>query len=67
MRKSETEMRIRNYKISKIEDDSKQMDCTTCVINLKGRYFAIVAICSDEKYLEQMTLDFTMVVRSINQ
>lgn len=67
VRKSETEMRIRNYKISKIEDDSKQMDCTTCVINLNGRYFAIVATCSDEKYLEQMTLDFTMVVRSINQ
>ena len=59
------ELRIRNYQLTRIEDESVTFDGTTCVINLNGQYFAVVVTCGSEEDLEQVTLDFTMLVRTL--
>ena len=59
------EMRIRNYTLSKIDDGSKTLNCTACVINLNGNYYCVAAICGDKADLERITLDFTMTVKTM--
>ena len=61
-----TDMRIRNYSLTRIDDTSVTIDCTACIMNLNGEYFAVIATCDDAELLEQVTLDFTMIVKSIN-
>ena len=59
------EMRIRNYTLTKIYDEDVVVECTNCVINMNGTYYAIMATCDNEEALEQITLDFTMVVKTL--
>ncbi len=55
------DVRIRNYSVSQGGTD---LNCTACIMNLNGQYYAVIAVCEDDN-LEQMTLDFTMVVMSM--
>ena len=66
VRTGDAELRIRNYQLALIDDENVTFQGTTCVINLSGQYFAVVATCGNDKDLEQITLDFTMLVRSLN-
>ena len=59
------ELRIRNYTLTEIEDENVVLDCTTCVFNFSGTYYAVVATCSDKEALERVTLDFTMLVKTL--
>ncbi|MBO4474488.1 MAG: serine/threonine protein kinase [Clostridiales bacterium] len=59
------EMRIRNYTLTKIYDEDVIVECTVCVINMNGTYYAVIATCDDDAVLERVTLDFTMVVRTL--
>ena len=66
VRSGDAELRIRNYQLATIDDENVTFEGTTCVINLSGQYFAVVATCGSEEDLEQITLDFTMLVRSLS-
>ena len=59
------EMRIRNYTLTKIDDDGNPIECTACVINRNGEYYSVIAMCKGEENLERITLDFTLVVKSM--
>ncbi|MBO4927540.1 MAG: serine/threonine protein kinase [Clostridiales bacterium] len=64
--RKELEMRIRDYALTRIDDeDGKTLQCTACVINFSGTYYAVVAICDDEASMERIALDFTLVVKSL--
>ncbi|MBR5416659.1 MAG: serine/threonine protein kinase [Clostridiales bacterium] len=63
--RTNTEVRIRDYTLTKIEDESKTMDCTACVINLNGEYYSVIATCCNQDDLENVTLDFTLLVKTM--
>ncbi len=62
---SNLEMRIRNYNLTMIDNDDKPLECTSCVINLNGTYYAIIATCGDENDREQVALNYTLTIRSL--
>lgn len=59
------EMRIRNYTLTDIYDEESIIECTVCVMNLNGAYYAVIATCDDEAELERVTLNFTMIVKTL--
>ena len=66
--RTSTDMRIRNYKLYTPDEatgEDVEVDATCCVLDLSGQYFAVVAI-SDTESMEAVALDFTMIVRTIN-
>ncbi|MBR5058814.1 MAG: serine/threonine protein kinase [Clostridiales bacterium] len=63
--RTNNEVRIRDYTLTKIDDETKTMDCTACIINLNGEYYSVIATCCNEDDLENMTLDFTMLVKTM--
>ena len=58
-------MRIRNYTLTDIYDEESIIECTVCVMNLNGAYYAVIATCDDEAELERVTLNFTMIVKTL--
>ena len=63
--RTNNEVRIRDYTLTKIEDESKTMDCTACVINLNGEFYSVIATCCNQEDLESVTLDFTLLVKTM--
>lgn len=61
-----TETRVRNYTVALKSDASVTLDSTLCVLNMNGEYYAVIATCGDSADLEQLTLDFTMIVKSLH-
>lgn len=58
---TEADVRIRNYSVSQ---DGTSLNCSACIMNLNGKYYAVIAVCEDA-LLQQMTLDYTLVVMSM--
>ncbi|MCR5059081.1 MAG: serine/threonine protein kinase [Clostridiales bacterium] len=63
--RTNNEIRIRDYTLTKIEDESKTMDCTACVINLNGEFYSVIATCCNQEDLESVTLDYTLLVKTM--
>ncbi|MBP5416244.1 MAG: serine/threonine protein kinase [Clostridiales bacterium] len=62
---SNLEMRIRNYTLAMKDNNDKPLECTSCVINLNGTYYAVIATCGDEDDREQVALNYTLTIRSL--
>lgn len=57
------ETSVRDYEVTTLSDGTP-VKCTTCIMDMNGRYFAVIASCGCDEDLEQVTLDFTMIVKS---
>ena len=59
------EVRIRDYTLTKIDDETKTMECTACVFNLNGDFYSVIATCGSSDDLENVTLDFSLLVKTM--
>ncbi|MBO4495520.1 MAG: serine/threonine protein kinase [Clostridiales bacterium] len=59
--RTDTDIRVRNYAVQK---DGENLNCTVCVLKIGGQYYSVIAVCDDNS-LEEVALDFTMIVMSL--
>lgn len=62
---SNLEMRIRNYTLAMIDNNDKQLECSSCVVNIEGSYYAVIAMCAEESDREMVALNYSMTIRSL--